>query len=197
MTFICKWCVLSLNISFWVQCSKSLQSILLPFLHPVFPIKLNSICPHSHIHELLAPQPPLHLPSVSFFLLVSSSLSTGGELPRRWSSTRAGKLPHRGATARSASRRAPPPRPPPRRQICRPSSPLEGGGVTRHPPQTVSNSKLPWRWWRWCGTVGDDAEACWVDGRWTPASLIPRCEGWSHVFLIRSTLIPFYFLHTY
>jgi hypothetical protein len=112
MTFICKWCVLSLNISFWVQCSKSLQSILLPFLHPVFPIKLNSICPHSHIHELLAPQPPLHLPSVSFFLLVSSSLSTGGELPRRWSSTRAGKLPHRGATARSASRRAPPPPPP-------------------------------------------------------------------------------------
>jgi hypothetical protein len=84
--YIIKWCFEFLNISFWVQCSKSRQSILLPFLHLVFPIKLNSLHPHSHIHETLAPPPrprerrPLLSP-IPFSPLASSSLPTSGTSP--------------------------------------------------------------------------------------------------------------------
>jgi hypothetical protein len=114
MTFICKWCFESLNIFFWVQCSKSHQSVLLPFLHPVFPIKHNSLHPHSHIQNPLAPPLPPRgrrplLPLVSFSPLASSSLPTGGKLPYQGSSTRLGELPHRGAVAWSALGRALPP----------------------------------------------------------------------------------------
>jgi hypothetical protein len=69
-----------------------------------------------------------------------------------------------------------------------------GGGEAPPSPDSLRQSRLE-------GGGGDaawyvdDAKASSMDGRWTPASLIPRCEGWIDAFfIIRFTLISFYFL---
>jgi hypothetical protein len=92
---------------------------------------------HSQIHKPLAPPPPPRgrrplLPSVYLSPLASSSLSAGGDLPRRGSSTQVGELLHLDATAWSASRRAPPP------DLRTLIPTLKVAAVTHRPPRTVS-----------------------------------------------------------
>jgi hypothetical protein len=132
----------------------SFTSINTPsFFTPHVPIKLNSLHPHSYIHEpyrhrtttcrtssaglLLALSPRKHqplLPSVSCLAWALSSLPTGGELPSQGSST---------WVARSASGRAP-------HWICRPSCPPWRWRRWRVTLPGQSPSKPPWRWHRWC-----------------------------------------------
>jgi hypothetical protein len=128
------------------------------FFTPRAPIKLNSLHPHSHIHELLAPPPPPGtssaglllalaplgrrplLPPASCSVWASSSLMSGGELPRQGSSTWA---------VWSASGRAPP------LDLQTLTHALKVAAVTRYPPHLPGQSavKSLWRWQQWCGTV--------------------------------------------
>jgi hypothetical protein len=123
------------------------------FLHPMFHIKLNSLHPHSHIHEPLTPQRPPRgrrplLPPVSFSPLASSSLPAGGELPCRGSSTRVGELPHQGAV------------------------------VMRYPPQTVSFKA----WWWWCSTVRRQRGGQQSGWSMNADFLNSKCERWIDAF---------------
>jgi hypothetical protein len=174
MTFICKWYLESLNISFWVQCSKSRQSTLLPFFTPYVPYKTQFSPPSSPYPWAASATTPPHprghrplLPLVSFSLLALSSLSVGGELLCQGSITRRGELPHRGAAARSASGWAPP-------LDLRTLIPaLKVVAVKRDPPRTVS-VKAALKVVAVMRHGADDAKASRVDGRWTPTSLIPQ-----------------------
>jgi hypothetical protein len=86
MIFICKWCFESFDISFWVQWSKSRQSILLPF-YTCVPYKTQfspPSFPYPRAASATTPPPPRRhrpLPPVSFSPLASSFLSAGGGSP--------------------------------------------------------------------------------------------------------------------